>query len=60
MRPHYRQDCPEGYTLALDTAGPFCVGRDVDNKKEVPVVRCLHLADSGDVAEEGERPDPGE
>ena len=57
MRPHYRQDCPEGYTLALDTAGPFCVGRDVDNKKKRYLLCGAYTWPTlGDVAEEDDLP----
>ena len=33
-RPHRRQDFPEAFTLAFDTAGPFKEGKDLDNKKK--------------------------
>ena len=57
MRPHYRQDCPEGYTLALDTAGPFCVGRDVDNKKKRYLLCGAYTWPTlGDVAEDDDLP----
>ena len=57
MRPHYRQDCPEGYTLALDTAGPFCVGRDVDNRKKRYLLCGAYTWPTlGDVAEEDDLP----
>ena len=57
MRPHYRQDCPEGYTLALDTAGPFCVGRDVDNKKKRYLPCGAYTWPTlGDVAEDDDLP----